>query len=142
MKVVIFKNYSKSTSVICNYGDDYEDVWHNFNAIESVKEITEEDFEVLKRAINYFNSKGNRNYTIGYFVVIKDEEVECLLNDYKLFEKKESEKAEKLRRAKMEKELAVKAKSEEKKHERLVKKFAKELNLSEDEVRIMLANKK
>lgn len=142
MKVVIFKNYSKSYTVAYNYGDDYEDVWHNFNAIEGVKEVTEDEFEILKRAINYFNTKGNKNYTIGYFVVIEDEEVESLLKDYKVYEKKESEKAEKLRREKLEKELAVKAKSEEKKHERLVKKFAKELNLSEDEVRIMLANKK
>lgn len=142
MKVVIFKNYSKSYTVSYNYGDDYDDVWHNFNAVESVKEMTEADFEVLKRAINHFNAKANRNYNLGYLVVMEDEEVNCVINDYKVYEKKEAEKAEKLRREKMEKELASKAKSEAKKNERLVKKFAKELNLSEEEVRVMLAKKK
>lgn len=142
MKVVIYKSYSKSSTVYYNYGDDYEEVWHNFNAIENVKEVTEEEFEVLKRAVNHFNSKGGRKYTLGLLVVMEDEEVNSLLSDFKEYEKKEIAKAEKLNRERMEKELAAKAKSEAKKHERVVKKFAKELNLSEDEVRIMLAKGK
>lgn len=142
MKVVIYKSYSKSSTVYYNYGDDYEEVWHNFNAIENVREMTEEEFEVLKRAVNHFNSKTGLKYTLGLFVIVEDEEVNSLLSDYKEYEKKERVKAEKINREKMEKELAVKAKSEAKKHERVVKKFAKELSLSEDEVRIMLAKGK
>ena len=39
MKVVIYKSYAKSSTVYYNYGDDYEEVWHNFNAIENVLEV-------------------------------------------------------------------------------------------------------
>jgi hypothetical protein len=138
MKVVIFKSYVKKSTVYFNYGDDYDEVWHNFNAIESVKEVTNEEFLVLKNAINYFNTKGNKEYTLGVLVVMEDEELDSLLSDYKAYEKKEIAKAEKLAREKKEKELADKAKSEARKFDRTVKKLAKELNLSEDEVRARL----
>lgn len=142
MKVVIYKSYAKSSTVYYNYGDDYEEVWHNFNAIENVLEVSDEEFEVLKRAVNHFNSKGNRKYTLGFIEIMEDEEVNSLISNFKEYEKKEIEKAEKLNRERVAKELADKAKADAKKHERTVKKFAKELNLSEDEVRIILAKGK
>ncbi len=105
-------------------------------------EISDEEFELLTRAINHFNSKGNRKYTLGFIEIMEDEEINSLISNFKEYEKKEIEKTEKLNRERMEKELAAKAKSDAKKHERTVKKFAKELNLSEDdEVRLMLAKK-
>lgn len=142
MKVVIYKSYSKNSTVYSNYGDDYEEVWHNFNAMEDVKEMSQEEFEVLSKAVAYFNSKRNQQYTLGLFVVVEDEELSSLISDYKAYEKKEIARAEKIERERKAKELADKAKSEARKHERVVKKFAKELNLSEDEVRIMLAKGK
>lgn len=142
MKVVIFKSYSKKEMVYYNYGDDCEEVWHNFNAIEDVKEVTLEEFEILKRAANYFNSKGNRKYTLEIVQIMDDEEVKSLLSDFKEYEKKEIAKEEKLNRERLEKEKLAKEKSEAKKNERAVKKFAKELSLSEEEVRIMLSKAK
>ena len=141
MKVVILKSYLKNSTVSYNYGDDYTEVWHKFNALEEVKEVTPEDYEVLKRAVNHFNSKRSRDYTLELMEIMEDEEVDSLLSNFKEYEKKEIAKAEKLERERKEKALALKAKSEAKKHDRVVKKFAKELNLSEDEVRVMLANK-
>jgi len=138
MKVVIYKSYLKKSTVYFNYGDDCDETWHNFNALEKVKEVTNEEFTVLKNAINYFNSKGNKDYTLGLIVVMEDEELDSLLTDFKSYEKKEIAKAEKLARERKEKELAAKANSEAKKFERTVKKLAKELNLSEDEVRARL----
>ena len=138
MKVVIFKSYVKKSTVYYNYGDDCDEVWHNFNALEGVKEVTNEEFVELKKAINYFNAKGNRDYTLGVFVVMEDEELDSLMTDFKAYEKREIAKAEKLARERKEKELESKAKSEAKKFERTVKKLAKELNLSEDEVRARL----
>jgi protein subunit release factor A len=138
MKVVIFKSYLKKSTVYFNYGDDCDETWHNFNAVENVREVTNEEFVELKNAINYFNSKGNREYTLGLLVVIEDEELDSLLTDFKAYEKKEIAKAEKLARERKEKELAAKAKAEAKKFERTVKKLAKELSLSEDEVRARL----
>jgi protein subunit release factor A len=138
MKVVIFKSYVKKSTVYFNYGDDYDEVWHNLNSVESVREVSNDEFVVLKNAINYFNSKGNREYTLGLLVVMEDEELDSLLSDYKAYEKKEIAKAEKLAHERKKKELADKANSEAKKFERTVKKLAKELNLSEDEVRARL----
>lgn len=83
MKVVIYKSYEKKSTVYYNYGDDYDEVWHNLNTIEEVKEITTEDFEVLTRAINHFNSKANRAYTIGMLEIIEDDEVDSLLSNFK-----------------------------------------------------------
>lgn len=141
MKVVIYKSYEKKSTVYYNYGDDYDEVWHNLNTIEEVKEITTEDFEVLTRAINHFNSKANRAYTIGMLEIIEDDEVDSLLSNFKEYEKKELEKAKKMNLEKLEKAKLAKENAEAKKIERLVKKFAKELNLSEEEVRIMLEKK-
>lgn len=141
MKVVIYKSYVRKETVYFNYGDDSKDVWHNFNAVENVREVTLEELVTLRNAINHFNSKANRKYSLGFIEIVEDEEVNSLLADFGEYEKKEIAEAEKLARDKKEKELALKAKSEAKKHERTVKKFAKELNLSEDEVRIMLANR-
>jgi hypothetical protein len=141
MKVVIYKSYGKKETVYFNYGDDSTDVWHNFNAVENVREVTLEELVTLRNAINHFNSKANRKYSLGFIEIVEDEEVNSLLADFGEYEKKEIAEAEKLARDKKEKELALKAKSESKKHERTVKKFAKELNISEDEVRIMLANR-
>lgn len=138
MKVVIFKSYVKKSTVYFNYGDDCDEVWHNFNAIENVRDVTDEEFVVLKNAINYFNSKGNKDYTLGVLTVVEDEELDSLLTDFKAYEKKEIAKAEKLARDRKEKELADKAKSDARKFERTVKKLAKELSLSEDEVRARL----
>lgn len=142
MKVVIFKSYSKKEMVHYNYGDDYAETWHNFNAIEEVKEVTLEEFEILKRAVTYFNSKGNRKYTLEIVEIMDDEEVNSLLSDFKEYEKKEIAKEDKLNRERLEKEKLAKEKFEAKKNERAVKKFAKELSLSEEEVRIMLSKAK
>ena len=142
MKVVIYKSYSRNSTLYSNYGDDYEEVWHDFNAMKDIKEMSEEEFKVVTKAVEYFNSKRNRNYTLGLFVVMEDEDLSSLITDYKEYEKKEVAKAEKLERERKAKELANKAKTEARKHERAVKKLAKELNLSEDEVRVILAKRK
>lgn len=142
MKVVIYKSYSKSATLYSNYGDDYEEVWHNFNTMKDIKEMSQDEFSVLTKAVEYFNSKRNHDYTLGLFVVAEDEELTSLISDYKEYEKKEMVKAEKLDRERKAKELANKVKLEARKHERAVKKFAKELNLSEDEVRVILAKGK
>lgn len=142
MKVVIFKCYKKKVEVYSNYGDDYDEVWHNLNAIEEVREMSYEEFEVLKRAVEHFNSKSKRNYDVNLAVLVEDDELNSLLTDFKEYEKKEIEKAEKLRRDNEAKVLLAKANAEARKHERAVKKIAKELSLSEDEVREMLAKRK
>lgn len=142
MKVVIYKSYSKSTTVYSNYGDDSDEVWHNFKAIENVKEVTADEFEVLKKAVNHFNAKGGRNYTLGLLEILEDEEVDCLLSNFKEYETKEIVKAEKLHRERLENAKLAKEKAEANKNEKALKKFSKELNLSVEEVRVMLANKK
>lgn len=143
MKVVIFKCYKKKSEVYYNYGDDYDEVWHNLNAIEEVKEVSNEEFEILRKAVDYFNSNSSKkNYELKIALLVEDDEYNSLLSDFKEYEKKEREKAEKIRRDNEVKALLAKAQAEARKHERVVKKVAKELNLSEDEVREMLAKKK
>lgn len=143
MKVVIFKCYKKKSEVYYNYGDDYDEVWHNLNAIEEVKDVSGEELEVLRKAVEYFNSNSSKkNYELKLAMLVEDDELDSLLADFKEYEKKEREKAEKTRRDNEAKALLAKAQAEARKHERSVKKIAKELNLSEDEVREMLAKRK
>lgn len=143
MKVVIFKCYKKKVDVYFNYGDDYAEVWHNLNAIEEVKEVSVEEFETLRKAVDYFNSNSSKkNYELKLAMLVEDDELNSLVADFKEYEKKEREKAEKIRRDNEAKVLLAKAQAEARKHERSVKKIAKELNMSEDEVREMLAKRK
>lgn len=141
MKVLIFKSYQKNEKVSYNYGDDIEDIWHNFNIVEETREMTLEDFEVLKRAISYFNSKKCSLYKIDAVVVLDDDEFNNLITDYNKYEELESShkiKQEIAQRAKLE---ADREKLEASKVKRTVKKLAKELNISEDEVLVILAKK-
>lgn len=143
MKVVIYKSYSKESTLFSNYGDDYTDVWCNFNVMKEVREMNEVDFDVLNKAVKHFNlTNKSQEYSLGLFVVADDYEIDSIISSYKIHEEKEILKAAKLEKEKKALELAKKAKAEARSYERSVKKFAKELNISEDEVRVMLANKK
>jgi hypothetical protein len=136
MQVVVLKSYEKRSETTYNYGDDYEVTWHNFKAFESVMELSNEEYSELLRAIALFNSKKKRDYTLQAVVVMEDNEVDLLLSDFRSYEKAELDKAEIARKAKVEED---RLKREQAKAERALKKLAKELNLSVEEVRAKLA---
>lgn len=141
MKVVLYKSYSKNNDVLDHSTGE---VFHNFNDFENVVDISEEDYNVLIRAVDHFNSTSNKKYVLGIIDVTEkedNEELNSLLNDFKNYEKVEAEKYEKMKKEAEDKKLAAKAKSDAKKHERNLKKLAKELNLSVEDVQAMLANK-
>jgi hypothetical protein len=143
MKVAILKRYVLRETVYFNYGDDYEDVIHNLSAIEKVKEMSEEEFLTLKKAVSYFNnSDAKRDYVLFLAVVAEDEEYDLLMSDFKAYEKKAEEKMAKARLKVEAESLARKAKLEASKKERLIKKLMKELNVSREAVNKMLEDKK
>lgn len=139
MQVVVLKSYEKRSETIYNYGDDYEVTYHNFNALEKVMELSDEEYHELLRAIAYFNSKKKVEYRLSAVVVMDDDEVNNLLSDFRTYEKNERAKAEKLEAARLAKAEADRIKREAAKVERNLKKLAKELNLSVEEVRAKLA---
>lgn len=142
MKAVVLKNYVRRSEVYYNYGDDTVDVWHNFKAIEDVQEISDADLAVLKRAVEYFNrNHPNIGYVLEVVVVAEEAEVKAVISDLLKYEKLASERAEKERAAKEEKSRLSKAELEERKKERTLKKLAKELGVSLEEVRELVKNK-
>ncbi len=139
MQVVVLKSYEKRSETTYNYGDDYEVTWHNFKAFESVMELSNEEYSELLRAIALFNSKKKRDYTLQAVVVMEDNEVDLLLSDFRSYEKAELDKASKAEIARKAQVEADRLKREQAKAERALKKLAKELNLSVEEVRAKLA---
>lgn len=140
MQVVVLKSYEKRFDVSYNYGDDYEAVYHNFNALEKVMELSNDEYNELLRAISYFNSKKNSPYVLKAVVVMEDNEVNDLLSDFRVYEKKEVDKAAKAEEARKLKMEEDRLKREKAKADRALKKLAKELNLSVEDVRNKLAN--
>ena len=135
MQVVVFKSYEKRSEIAYNYGDDYEVVWHNFNSLEKVMELSDSEYEELLRAIAFFNSKKKQNYVLKSMIIMEDNEVHQLLSDFRSYEQVEAAKAAKAAEALKTKQDADRIKRETAKVERSLKKLAKDLNLSIDEVR-------
>lgn len=139
MKVVVLKSYEKRSDVFYNYGDDHEVVYHNFNALEKVMDLSNDEYNELLHAISYFNSKKKTPYVLKAVVVMEDNEVNDLLSDFRSYEKEEALKAAKAEEARKLKEEQDRLKRDQAKAERALKKLAKDLGLSLDEVRAKFA---
>lgn len=138
MKIVLFKEYSSKSAEMYNY-DDYTNVWHNFNAFEDVREVTEEELIVLKSALKYFNSNSCKNkYVLKILEIVEDKEFNEIISNFRDYEKKEALRRDKLIADNLEADLVRKAKLEATKRKKLVKKLAKDFKLSEEEVIVML----
>lgn len=139
MKVLVIKCYFNKHDVFSNYGDDYVEVWHNLNAIEDVKEVTDEEFEVLQRAVTFFNNKkkNTSSYSLKVVSVPEEEEVKCLVSDLLAFEQRERARIEKENAENALKAMNAKKNSEARKKANAVKKLAKELNLSESDIEML-----
>ena len=138
MKVIVLKSYEKREEQYDIYGDAYE-IWHGFNVYEKLYELNADELSELKRAIAYFNLKKSSEYRLVCVVVSEETELDKLLKDFKEYEKEEREKAQKLEVARLAKLEKERIKREESKANRALKKLAKEMGLTEDEVRKKLA---
>lgn len=86
MKVVILKSYKNHDLY------NIDNVW-DFNSNLETKEINEEEFEELKRAIDYYNTNDEYIYQLNVSVIVNDEFNE-LMRDYHKYEEVESSRKE------------------------------------------------
>lgn len=93
MRVIVFKSYSKRDEVFYNYGDDCEVIWHHFKSVEEVMELTEDEYNELLEAIDYFNKKVKRNYNLQAVIVTDESEIRNLISDFHNYKKEEEELA-------------------------------------------------
>lgn len=133
-KVLIVKNYLKTNT-------DYDDTtYHNFHTLEEVKELTNDQLNTLRRAVDHFNRQPKeRDYTINIMSIVDDSELDTLLLDFNTYEETARLKYEAEQKAIQQQQEEKKAKAKAKALNTKVKSLAKTLNMSEDEVREMLA---
>lgn len=141
MKVIVFRNYCVKNEVVYSHGDDYSEVWHNFNAIEKTYEIDSNELYELKQAISHFNSYSKTSYKMGIFVVSEDDEVKELISDYKSYLVKAKAKRDREEALHLKNKAEALAKREASKAERELKKMAKTLGISIEELKVKLETK-
>lgn len=140
MKAVIFKKTMKRSDVFSNYGDDYSEFVHVTRIAEDMKEVTLEELARLEKAVYLFNSS-RRDYHYEVVTLVEDDEVKALVDDLLEYEVKETAKRERLEKESKAKALEAKIRAEANKKERSLKKLAKELDLSLEEVRKMVEDR-
>lgn len=141
-KVVIVKHYAVKQDVVYNYGDDYAEIWHNFKAVEDTKEVSDEDFDQLQRAVGLYNklNQGKKFY-LEVVEIMPEDTHSVLVSDLLVYEQKEAKALAERRQEEERRAREAQASKEAKKKARAVSKLAKELGLPQAEVEKLLNNK-
>ena len=138
-KVWVVKHYVSKSDVFFNYGDDCAEFWHNFKAIEDAKEVSDEEFVQLQRAVELFNKlNAGKKFFLEVVEVLPEDLHEVLVSDLLAYEQKEAKALEARQQEEQRRAREAQALKEAKKKARAVTKLAKELNLPIEEVQKLL----
>lgn len=93
MKVAIFKSYEKTGNIVpIHYDNDNDDeIFHFFNVVQEIREMTIDEFKVLNKAISHFNEKtfyenSQIDYILGASIIVDSKELDTLIDGYRKHE--------------------------------------------------------
>lgn len=105
------------------------------------KDVDAEEFLVLEKAVTHYNTRNRFPHTLGIIEVLSDDNLEKLVADFKNYEAEETAKQKEIQDEYIRKQALRKSIAAEKAEAKKIKKLAKELSMTEEQVKELLASK-